>query len=146
MWVDDLGETLELLKASIQLKAFERVTSTELELQTLLWALKSLGKPKTDLFVYTDSQNIVSLIDRRRRLEENGFRNASGASLKQAQLYKGFYQLLDDLKFKVIKVRGHSPSGSKSKIERIFSLLDRRTRRELRWSTAQIGEPYSSNS
>lgn len=130
--IENFEEPVEKLIESIQLKSFEGVTSTELELKTLIWALNDFKMPPKNLFVYTDSQNIAGLLKRRNRLEENDFRNNLGGVLKHAKIYKAFYRLIDELKFEVIKVKGHSKSNDQSEEERIFSLLDRCTRKELR--------------
>jgi len=129
LYLEDLNE---VSADSIQLKSFENVSCTELELRTLLWALNSLKFRGKDLKIYADSQNITGLLDRRQRLEQKEFRNASGKVLKHAEIYREFYQLADELSFEVIKVRGHSRKSEKTELERIFSVLDRRTRNELR--------------
>lgn len=129
LYLEDLNE---VSADSIQLKSFENVSCTELELRTLLWALNSLEYRGKALKVYTDSQNITGLLNRRQRLEQKEFRNASGKVLKHAEIYREFYQLADELNFEVIKVRGHCRKSEKTDLERIFSVLDRRTRNELR--------------
>ncbi len=120
------------LSERIRLKAFSDVSSTELELRTLTWALSDLGAPIEGLRVYTDSQNILGLVDRRERLERNEFSSRSGERLKHAALYQEFYALLDDMGFEVSNVKGHRPSKDRSDLEKAFSLVDRLTRRELR--------------
>lgn len=132
LYLEDRNEATE---DSIELKSFENVSSTELELRTLLWALNSIENLTEGLLIFTDSQNIVGLLDRRERLEQKEFRNATGKVLKHAEIYQEFFQLSDKLNFEVIKVRGHSRKSEKTNLERIFSLLDRATRKELRRRT-----------
>ncbi|GHC11582.1 ribonuclease HI [Cerasicoccus arenae] len=132
LFIEDPEGSLENLENYICLNVFEGVTSTEAELRTLIWALNDLEEPTENISVYTDSQNIVSLLERRGRLEGNDFRNSSGEELKHGKSYKEFYKLLDDLNFNVTKVRGHTPVNERNKIEITFSLLDRKTRKELR--------------
>jgi ribonuclease HI len=143
LWVESIENSSNLLADKIKLNTFENVSSTELELRTLLWALESFSKSGHELYIYTDSQNIVSLLDRRKRLEKNVFRNASGKLLKHNVIYREFYQMADDLNFDVIKVKGHCRSAEKSGPERIFSLLDRSTRKELR-KQLNTKEPVSN--
>ena len=130
-----VGET-DIRSASladcVKLKSFEGVSSTELELRTIIWALSDVQKGFGGLKVYTDSQNVLSLIERRERLERNDFRNRSGARLKHSSLYQEFYALFDEIGFEVMKVKGHSRMKDRSDLERAFSLVDRVTRRELR--------------
>lgn len=126
----------------IQLKSFEDVSSTELELRTLLWGLNSLDQPVENLKIYTDSQNIAGLLNRRKRLVQKVFQNSSGNALKHAEIYQEFFQLADELNFEVIKVKGHSRRNEKTKLEIIFSLLDRATRKELRQKAFSAPEDF----
>jgi len=130
--MESTSDPSESLAESIELKTFKKVSSTELELRTLLWALKTVEKTGETLFIYTDSQNIAGLPHRRKRLEEDDYRNSSGEVLQHKKIYKEFYRMMDKFNFEVIKVKGHSPSDQKDEIEDLFSLLDRSTRKELR--------------
>jgi len=132
---------------SVQLRTFthEGISSTELELKTLIWALDKL---QTDLkgvklTVYTDSQNVAGLIERRARLEQKGFRNRSGDLLKQARSYKLLFELLDKLsessEVEIIKIKGHQRKSERSELEKLFSLVDQATRRRLRSLLADKG-------
>lgn len=116
----------------VRLKAFDGVSSTELELRTLIWALSELKKDLDGLRVYTDSQNVLSLVERRERLEKRDFRNRSGLRLKHGNLYREFYALLDELGFEVRKVKGHCRMKERNDLEIAFSIVDRMTRKELR--------------
>ncbi|WP_319503506.1 RNase H family protein [uncultured Draconibacterium sp.] len=130
--LDENEMDTENLKQRIQTKRFENTSSTRLELQTLLWALSEIEKNDIKVLVYTDSQNIAQLVDRRARLEENNFCSKGGKLLKNADLYKQFYELFDSLNCKIIKVKGHQPTRVKDHIERIFSLVDKASRSALR--------------
>jgi ribonuclease HI len=128
----DQALSLEALKASVQLRRFAPTSSTRLELQTLLWALRDIRFSEGKVTVYTDSQNIVGLPGRRERLEQNDYRSARGRLLNNYDLYKEFYSLIDQLDCQFVKVRGHLPSQYKDEIERLFSLVDRASRQALR--------------
>lgn len=130
--IEDSDVNLERLSQHVRIKAFRNATSTELELRTLLWALSELDNPIVELTIYTDSQNILSLVERRERLEQKDFRNRSGVELKHSKIYREFYEVMDDMDFHLVKVRGHCQVEKRNKIERIFSLIDRMTRMELR--------------
>ncbi|MCH6255790.1 hypothetical protein MLD52_04480 [Puniceicoccaceae bacterium K14] len=132
IFLQDFDTPLEHLNNSIQLKKFSNVTSTELELKTLLWALAELKGSAINCIIYTDSQNITRLPGRRARLEENGFKNSSGRDLKLRDAYLSFFKQMDGLKFEVNKVKGHSPNHHKNQLEKVFSLIDKKTRKSLR--------------
>lgn len=128
--IDD-GFSLEFCKTEVKVKKFEDTSSTKLELQTLLWALdevKPLGRPVT---VYTDSQNIVGLDGRRKRLEENEYYSAKKRRLNNYKLYQAYYYMTDRMDCRFVKVRGHLASIEKNDIDRLFSIVDRASRNAL---------------
>lgn len=120
---------------------FENTSSTRLEVQTVLWALDEIGKtvprhgPMT-LQVYTDSQCVAGLQGRRSRLDSCNFiSQKTGQPLKNADLYRTFYELCDKMGFSVIKVSGHTPASSRDTIHHIFSCVDQEARKALkRWN------------
>lgn len=124
--------TRKELKQSVQTKRFENTSSTKLELQTLIWALSELDLGDRKIIVFTDSQNIVQLLERRQRLEQSSFRAKSGELLNNYELYKEFYQMIDLLNCQIVKVQGHQPSRNKNEIERVFTLVDKASRKALR--------------
>jgi ribonuclease HI len=128
----ETGASPEQLKGRIQLRRFEQTSSTRIELQTLLWALTELQTNDCSLTVYTDSQNIVGLPDRRARLEQTDFRSAQGKRLNNYELYQQFYSVTDRLNCQIVKVRGHQVAQDKDEIDRLFTLVDRAARRALR--------------
>ena len=120
------------------MRRFEAVSSTALEVRTALWAfedcrdkLKASGPLK--LRLYTDSQCIAGLLKRRTGLEANRFLSGkTNLLLKNASLYRTFYEFHDALGFEVTKVKGHTRSCSRDTIHSIFSLIDREARKTLR--------------
>lgn len=124
----------------IKLKQFTDTSSTKLELQTLLWALSEVSA--TEVISYTDSQNIVGLSSRRKRIEENHYFAKNGKLLNNHEFYKQFYQVTDTVNITFTHIRGHTPSNKKSHLDRIFSLVDRASRNALRaYSTKCNLEP-----
>ncbi len=117
--------------SQIEVKKFENTSSTQLELQTLLWALESI-KITTELSVYTDCQNILGLPLRREGLEQRNYRSKTGKVLKHSQLYKKFFNLTDKYPCKFIKVKGHKKSFLKDEIDTLFTLVDKTSRDALR--------------
>ncbi len=120
------------LKQCVKTKRFENTSSTKLELQTLLWALSCIQPVGQKVIIYTDSQNITQLLDRRKRLEQNNFCSKSGKPLENSVLYKEFYTIIDSIDCVILKIQGHQPSHKKNNIEEIFTLVDKASRKALR--------------
>ncbi len=114
----------------IQLKRFENTSSSQLEIETLIWALHVL-QPKA-VTVYTDSQNILGLPGRRMRYEERGYLTKRNNPVRHADLYRAFFHLTDQIDCTFVKVKGHRVSHQKSDIDRLFALVDRAARQALR--------------
>ncbi|MEE9368113.1 MAG: RNase H family protein [Pontiella sp.] len=132
--IPDLNVDFEMVETRVQLKRFENTSSTRLEIETLIWALQET-QPQT-VIVYTDSQNIIGLPDRRERMEKHGYRSKAGVQLKHAELYQDFFRMTDSLNFTLVKVKGHNRSHQKSQIDQLFTLVDRASRRALRTELA----------
>lgn len=136
----DLNEnSSDIVKEEAKVRKFESTSSTKLEIETLLWALEELEKyPKEialycNLTIYTDSQCIVGLLNRRNRLEYYGFKSSrTKKELNHAVLYQRFYSFSDRLKFEVVKLKGHSKSAEKDILHKIFSNVDKGARKALR--------------
>ncbi|MFC1532684.1 ribonuclease HI [Thermodesulfobacteriota bacterium] len=126
------GLSLDLLKARVKVRRFEHTSSTKLELQTLLWALRDIQALGGKVIVYTDSQNIIGLQGRRKRFEQNNYRTKKNRRLNNYELYQEFYKMTDKLKCKFVKVHGHQVSNQKDDIARLFTLVDRASRNALR--------------
>jgi len=117
---------------NVKVKRFKNTSSTKLELQTLLWALGELQEFKGRIVVYTDSQNIVGLLGRRERLEQNNYRSSKGKLLNNYELYQEFYRITDQMDCEFVKVRGHLVSKKKDEIDNLFTLVDRASRKALK--------------
>ena len=128
--VPDINESMDNIAHRIQVKRFDSTSSTRLELQTLLWALGEIRC--SEVQVYTDSQNIPGLLKRRERLEKNDYCTKSGKLHQHWELYRDFFAWVDSMDIKVIKISGHSPRGKKTKLNEIFSLVDKACRNALR--------------
>ena len=128
--IPDLNMDFQALENRVQLKRFEETSSTRLEIETLIWALRKI-QPRT-ITLYTDSQNIIGLPDRRERMEKHGYRSKAGVPLNHSDLYQEFFSLIDPLDYTLVKVKGHRLSHQKSPIDQLFTLVDRASRRALR--------------
>jgi len=130
--VSERGLSLDSLRARVKVRRFEHTSSTKLELQTLLWALRDIQAFGGKVIVYTDSQNIMGLQRRRDRFEQNDYRSKKNRRLNNYELYQEFYRITDQLNCKFVKVRGHQVSNQKDDIDRLFTLVDRASRNALR--------------
>ncbi|MBK5275094.1 MAG: hypothetical protein JJE30_08590 [Desulfuromonadales bacterium] len=124
--------------ARLVIKQFAEISSTTLEVQTLLWALENVREEITSqaggvLRIYTDSQCVAGLLGRRAALENSDYiAKRSGRPLGNAQLYREFYAAYEQLGFQVCKVSGHSPACTHDTVQRIFSYVDRGVRKALK--------------
>lgn len=132
LFVENIDTLLDELKAKVQVVRFEATSSTKLELQTFLHAFGNVPASSVRLEVYTDSQNIISLLNRRSRLETNDFHSKGNRLLNNAELYRDFFGLIDQHHCEFIKVKGHKKTNQKDDVERIFTLVDRASRNALR--------------
>ena len=130
-------EKTEIVQRLI-LRRFEAVSSTALEVRTALWAFedcrdKLKASAPLKLRLYTDSQCIAGLLKRRAGLEANRFLSGkTNLLLKNADLYRTFYEFNDKLGFEVIKVKGHTRSWSGDTVDSIFSFIDKEARKALK--------------
>jgi len=122
----------DVLRQKVNIRKFEDTSSSKLELQTLLWALNDIVTTRNKLIIYTDSQNIMRLNERRSRLEHSDFQSKKNEPLKHAALYKEFYHIMDQLDCQFIQVKGHQKSLHKNDVDHLFTLVDRASRRALR--------------
>jgi ribonuclease HI len=134
--VSDLSVPIDTLKGNVKIKRFEQTSSTKLELQTLLWSLHETialaDKSDLTLTIYTDSQNIIGLPDRRDSLQQNDYFSSKNKRLNNYKLYQEFYRLTSSIKCNLVKVAGHKVSNQKGEIDKRFSLVDKASRRALR--------------
>jgi ribonuclease HI len=130
--VSDTSSSPELLREQVKVRIFKNTSSVRLELETLLWAFNEIGQREERIIVYTDSQNIMNLPDRRKRLEVNNYQSGKSRPLKNADLYIDFFKMTDRFNPVFIKMQGHMSSKRKGAIDKLFALADRASRRALR--------------
>ena len=130
--VSDSEIQVENLKKNVKVKRFENTSSSKLEIQTMNWALSENLHFKGKITVYTDSQTIVGLADRRTRLEKNDYHSKSGRQINNHEIYREFFKLTDQMNCEFNKIKGHKQSGIKDNLDRIFTLVDRTSRNAVR--------------
>lgn len=117
----------------IKTKVFKDTNSTKLELQTLIWALQNIQIGFDTIKIFTDSNNIITLPERRAKLELKDYRSANHVLLRNHLLYREFFKLLDQLDdYELVKLKGHKPSRDKNDIDKLFALVDRASRKALK--------------
>jgi len=120
------------LDKKVKTKKFENTSSTKLELETLLWALDDTNLKNFKIVVYTDCQNIIGLQDRREGFEKKNYITSKNKQIKNHELYKEFFKMVDILDCEFVKVKGHKKTSIKNEIDEIFTLVDKATRKALR--------------
>lgn len=124
--------SLDELRDKVETIRFELCSSSDLEIQVANWAICSLSGTVGEVRLYTDSQTLLRLPERREGLVVSGFRSASGEILRNAELYREFYDEIDRLDIELFKVKGHQPGRDKTRLDRLFSFVDKAARRALR--------------
>jgi len=119
---------------NINIKKFENTSSTKLELEVLLWALEKEGESLKNkkVIVYTDCQNILTLFDRKERLQKNNYFTKTGKRITNFEIYKKFYLKSATVELSINKVKGHKKSNLKDHIDTLFNLVDKASRKALR--------------
>lgn len=135
--VTDINLSVDSMKEEVYIKRFEDTSSTKLELQTLLWALENIKPEGKKVILYTDSQNIIGLSGRREHFEKNNYYSKNGKRIANFELYQEFFRITDQLDCKILKVKGHKKSNQKENTDRLFTLVDRASRKALRDDTFQ---------
>ncbi|OCL90143.1 ribonuclease HI [Aliarcobacter thereius] len=132
--VSDENLIFDVLRKNIKIKKFEDTSSTKLELETLIWALDEISviDENSQIEVYTDCQNIISLQNRREKFEINDYKTSTGKTINNYELYKLFFEKTDEINIEFIKVKGHKKSSLKDEIDKVFNLVDRASRNALR--------------
>lgn len=119
-------------ESDVVLKTFQNTSSTKLELQTFLWAIQEINSDDKQITAFSDSQNLITLFDRKEKLIKNNFKSSSGKLLNNADLYQEFYNITKGLNIEFVKLKGHSKMEFKSDFDKVFKLVDKATRRALR--------------
>jgi ribonuclease HI len=129
----------DFVAKEIKLKKFESTSSTKLEMESVLWAVGEVVKnnKEIDLYnnltLYTDSQCIVGLLERRKKLESADFKSRKQRKvLNNAALYRKFYKLSDKFKFELIKLKGHSKKSEQDSLHKLFAYVDKAARKALK--------------
>ncbi len=122
----------EKLIKKVKLRSFKETSSSKLEIQTLIWALSEVCNFNGKITVYTDSQTIVGLPDRRVRLEKNDYFSKSGRPINNNDLYREFFTITDQINCEFLKIKGHNKTSLKDNVDWLFTIVDRASRNAVR--------------
>ena len=129
----------------IQTVSFQETTNIRAEIRGMLNALVKLEEfqakdPKGEIKIYTDCQTITHLLSRRKNLEASGFiSNRKQEVLPNADLYKKFFTLYDQVNPEIMWVKGHSAYQGNNLIRENFRYIDKLVRKKLRMSLKTQG-------
>ncbi len=65
-------------------------------------------------------------------MKKNDYKTSTGKIVKNHELYKKFYEVIDKLNCTFEKVKGHKKSSLKDEVDRLFNLVDKASRKALR--------------
>ena len=121
-----------MAEIELNLVIASEINNIRAEIKATLMALKACPKNR-NVVLYTDCQTTCGLISRRTKLEQTNFISQSKQQpLANADLYQEFYLLFDQIKPEIHWIKGHSPDKNMNHIQKIFSHLDKATRKKLR--------------
>jgi len=146
---NDLSSQTLISDLRVHTKLFANMTNTRLELITVLWAFShfknNFHEKKADISYYpdiviiSDCKTISDLPSRRHRLEKGGYKSKrTGKLLTNADLYKKYFLLHDEIKPEIIWIKGHASSRHHNVIQSLFSHVDKTTRARLRELKASV--------
>jgi len=120
--------------SAVRTKAFTSPSITHVELKAAIWGMECLlpnrGKA---IHLFTDATAIEGLPARREKLEASGYLSGrTGKLLANAELYKKFFKIFDEVRPSLFWIKGHSPNETRSETQEIFRLVDQAARKTLR--------------
>lgn len=119
----------------------EMITLNGLELNTthnrmeLIALIKSIEHIKneidknSEINVYSDSQYLIHLIERKEKLRSASFKTKKGKSVQNEDLVKKLYLISDTYNIKYIKVKAHQKKNESENLNRVVDIESRRVLR-----------------
>ena len=132
--IEDLYTKLEDL---IVYRKYASKKSTWSEIKIIIDALNFLPKnlePMQKVEIYTDCQSFCDLLNKRKeKLQKNNFITRTGKVFQNANLYKELFEITEKFQIQTLKIKGHGSISCRVTLqEKIFSVLDRCSRKKLR--------------
>lgn len=86
-------------------------THNRMELYAVIAGIGHAATTFKSLRIYSDSQYVTGLMERREKLTAAGFITSKGTEMRNADLVKEFYALSGHLELTFIKVKAHQKKG-----------------------------------
>lgn len=119
-------------EAQSKLIQIREINNIRAEIKGVILALQSCPREK-HIVLFTDCQTLSELIRRRPHLEKSNYISKNKkAELANADLYKKFYLLYDQIKPEIFWVKGHSEKSNATLQQKHFSYIDKMVRSKLR--------------
>jgi len=87
-------------------------THNRMELYAVIAGIRHAGETFTSLRIFSDSQYVTGLMERRTKLMAAGFITSKGTEIRNADLVKEFYALAEQTELTFIKVKAHQKKGT----------------------------------
>jgi|SRR3990167_211773 len=112
--------------------------STWSEIRTVIDALNFARRNTVSgctIQIYTDCQSLCDLLGKRKeKLKSSNYTTRTGKLLNNATLYQELFEVADKVTIQTCKIKGHRLISQRTTWQdRIFSLLDKFSRKKLRW-------------
>jgi len=110
----------------------QNTTHNRMEIYACIESVEYILKKKTDfkeILIYTDSQYVVGLIERKNKLKAAGFITKAGNPIQNHEMVLQFINLLEKYPIKLIKIKAHQ---KKTETENLNIEVDKMVRRLLR--------------
>jgi ribonuclease HI len=105
-------------------------THNRMELYAVIAGIGHAGKGFKSLRIFSDSQYVTGLMERREKLIAAGFNTRKGTKMRNADLVKEFYALSEHIGLTFIKVKAHQKKGIDVNFNIEADILVRRIMRE----------------
>lgn len=86
-------------------------THNRMELYAVIAGIRHVEKAFKSLRIFSDSQYVTGLMERREKLMAAGFITSKGTEIRNADLVKEFYALGGYIELTFIKVKAHQKKG-----------------------------------
>jgi len=86
-------------------------THNRMELYAVIAGIGHAGKTFRSLRIFSDSQYVVGLVERKEKLMAAGFVTRKGMEMRNADLVREFYALAEEIELTFVKVKAHQKKG-----------------------------------
>lgn len=118
--------------------------NNRMELLSVIDAIKFLKNKfeKIELIkIYSDSQYVVRICERKERLKSNNFLTKKNEDIRNVDLVKELIVIIESMKVDFIKVKAHQKKSDKKNYNRDVDMLSRKiVREEVRKSKSTVGK------